>query len=242
MTDIEIDDKSIFSVNAGVSVDTSNNDPKMSDKIQDAILSRFRAGDSIADIADDLGIPQLEVEQHIRSTGCVEVPEWIVIIAVTNGLVLSCDLACEWIRSNYYGLSDLSREIINSALASVREPNGVMPESVQELIDDISNQGSQDAASDHTKTSIASTAWLRCRFRANETDPRPINWPPPGPYWITGYGDGYSVIVAYCQTIEQVTEYWPEATDIDAAPKAGIEFSDRFPNTFYRKREEPHAP
>lgn len=79
--------------------------------------------------------------------------------------------------------------------------------------------------------------WVRCRFRASETDPRPINWPPPGPYWITGYGDGYSVIVAYCRTFEQVTEYWPEASHIEGETKSEIEFSDRFPNTYYRKRE-----
>lgn len=70
--------------------------------------------------------------------------------------------------------------------------------------------------------------WLRCRFHANEDDFRPVLWPPPGPYWCSGYGDGYSIIVAYVKTIDQIKEYWPEATNIDSSEEDEIVYSDRF--------------
>lgn len=69
---------------------------------------------------------------------------------------------------------------------------------------------------------------IRARFHANEDDWRPVKWPPSGPCWCTGYGDGYSVVVAYVASEGQLLEYWPEATEIDATPKDQIEFSDRF--------------
>jgi hypothetical protein len=77
----------------------------MSDKIRDAILSRFRAGDPIADIADDLGIPQLEVEHHIRSTGCVEVPDWLIYRGIQMAVVHSYPLLQDWLLSHFHGLS-----------------------------------------------------------------------------------------------------------------------------------------
>lgn len=71
--------------------------------------------------------------------------------------------------------------------------------------------------------------WLRCRFKANEHDYRPIVFPPPGPFWCTGYGDDFSIVVAYVKTIEQVTEFWPEASDIDSEECDEITYTDRFP-------------
>jgi hypothetical protein len=33
--------------------------------------------------------------------------------------------------------------------------------------------------------------WIRYRFHANADDYRPVKFPPPGPYWCSGYlGDG----------------------------------------------------
>ena len=57
--------------------------------------------------------------------------------------------------------------------------------------------------------------WMRVRFHANEGDYRPIKWPPPGPYWCSGEGDDYSIIVAYVRTQKQIKEFWPEASEID---------------------------
>lgn len=73
------------------------------------------------------------------------------------------------------------------------------------------------------------STWLRCRFHANADDYRPMSFPPPGPYWCSGYGDDYSVIVAYVKSEDQITEYWPEANNIDVEECESITFSDRFP-------------
>lgn len=70
---------------------------------------------------------------------------------------------------------------------------------------------------------------IRARFRANEDDWRPVKWPPPGPCWCTGYGETYSVVVAFCDSEEQILEYWPEAEDIESTPNSEITFSSRFP-------------
>jgi hypothetical protein len=71
---------------------------------------------------------------------------------------------------------------------------------------------------------------LRVRFHANEEDWRPVKFPPPAPCWCTGYGDGHSIVVAYVETEDQVTEFWPEATNIDVHEEnTEVRFSDRFP-------------
>ena len=75
--------------------------------------------------------------------------------------------------------------------------------------------------------------WMRVRFRANEDDYRPVRFPPPGPYWCSGYGgdygDGFSIVVAYVRTISDVVEFWPEASAIDILEEStAITFSERF--------------
>jgi len=71
--------------------------------------------------------------------------------------------------------------------------------------------------------------WYRARFQANLDDCRPIKWPPPGPYWRTGQGEDYSVVVAYVKKFSEVSEYWPEAQWIEAETSDEITFTDRFP-------------
>ena len=80
--------------------------------------------------------------------------------------------------------------------------------------------------------------WLRCRFHANEEDFRPVKFPPPGPYWCTGYGDGFSVIVAYVRKEEQVTEFWPEANTLEVDERDEITYTDRFPKPEWYKGDE----
>lgn len=72
---------------------------------------------------------------------------------------------------------------------------------------------------------------LRVRFKANPDDPRPLNWPVPHPYWVTGYAaDGsYSTVVSYADNVDYITQNWPEAVDIDAEEASGYAFSSRFP-------------
>lgn len=70
--------------------------------------------------------------------------------------------------------------------------------------------------------------WTWNRFHANDADPRPVQFPPPGPYWITGYGEDHATVVAYLPEGVLVTDYWPEATHIQTEKADGIVFSERF--------------
>lgn len=67
------------------------------------------------------------------------------------------------------------------------------------------------------------------RFHANPNDYRPVNWPVKHPYWCTGHGEDYSVIVAYADNLEELLTNWPEATMIDSFEHKEYEFTSRFP-------------
>lgn len=70
---------------------------------------------------------------------------------------------------------------------------------------------------------------LRSRFKANGNDYRPIKWPPPGPYWCSGYdSEDNSILIAYSETKQQIKEFWPEAFDIESEEQE-ISFTERFP-------------
>lgn len=72
--------------------------------------------------------------------------------------------------------------------------------------------------------------WLRVRFRADEDDFRPVVFPPPGPYWCSGYGNNHAIVVAYVGTVDQIAGFWPEASEIVVMEEGvDIAFSDRFP-------------
>lgn len=70
---------------------------------------------------------------------------------------------------------------------------------------------------------------IRARFKANADDFRPVVWPVKHPYWCTGYGDDYAVIVAYADDEAEVKRNWPEADDIEAEVVTDYVFTDRFP-------------
>ena len=70
---------------------------------------------------------------------------------------------------------------------------------------------------------------IRARFHANEQDPRPVKWPIKHPYWITGWGDGYSIVVAYADNEDEILRNWPEANQIEAESVEEYHFSERFP-------------
>jgi len=70
---------------------------------------------------------------------------------------------------------------------------------------------------------------IRARFKANEDDYRSVNWPVKHPYWCTGYGDGYSIVVAYADNEEEILSNWPEAKEIESEEVEGYTFTDRFP-------------
>lgn len=70
---------------------------------------------------------------------------------------------------------------------------------------------------------------IRARFKTDENDPRPVVWPIKHPYWVTGYGEGYSIVVAYADDEAEVLRNWPDATDIEADEVEGYTFTSRFP-------------
>lgn len=74
--------------------------------------------------------------------------------------------------------------------------------------------------------------WNRHRFKTTSADdPRPVTFPPPGPWWCCGYAgdDSYAIVVCYLPPGEDVRTYWPEAFDIDTEGREEIVFTSRFP-------------
>jgi hypothetical protein len=70
---------------------------------------------------------------------------------------------------------------------------------------------------------------IKVRFKTYSEDYRPVNWPIKHPYWCTGSGDGYSIIVAYADDEAEILSNWPEAFDIDTDAAEEYIFSSRFP-------------
>lgn len=83
---------------------------------------------------------------------------------------------------------------------------------------------------------------IRARFRANGEDPRPVKFPPPHPFWISGYGVNSggevteAIVIAFADNEAQIKEYWPEADEIDAEEVEEVTFTDRFPKPDWWKK------
>lgn len=83
--------------------------------------------------------------------------------------------------------------------------------------------------------------WLRYRFKSQAEDNRPLVFPPPGPWWESGYGGGWDAdddtadprftqLIVYLPKGVELKDYWPEAYDLDDVTEhAEITFSSRFP-------------
>jgi hypothetical protein len=70
---------------------------------------------------------------------------------------------------------------------------------------------------------------LRVRFKTTDKDYRPVKWPIPHPYWCTGSGEGYNILVAYADNEAQITERWPDAFGLEAEEAIVYVFTSRFP-------------
>lgn len=68
----------------------------------------------------------------------------------------------------------------------------------------------------------------RTRFKANADDYRPVNWPVKHPFWCSGSGDDYSIVVAYADNIAEIKRNWPESRDITHENVSSYVFTDRF--------------
>ena len=69
---------------------------------------------------------------------------------------------------------------------------------------------------------------LRIRFHANPDDYRPVKWPVKYPFWCSGYGEDFSVVIAYVDSVDELMELWPEASNLDIEERESITFTDRF--------------
>ena len=77
---------------------------------------------------------------------------------------------------------------------------------------------------------------IRARFHVNEDDPRPVHWPIKHPYWVTGYGDDYAIIVAYADDEGEIMRNWPDARDFSFVDEcSGYAFTGRFPRPEWLK-------
>ena len=78
--------------------------------------------------------------------------------------------------------------------------------------------------------------WVWCRFYTRSEDYRPVKFPPPGPYWCSGCGHDYNVIVAYFPFGQEhlIEEYWPDAYNLNTEPVSSIEFRARENNEFFK--------
>lgn len=70
---------------------------------------------------------------------------------------------------------------------------------------------------------------IRCRFKQPTEDYRPVKWPITHPYWCSGQGDSYWILVAYADNEEEILSNWPEAYDLDSEERSEYTFTDRFP-------------
>lgn len=70
---------------------------------------------------------------------------------------------------------------------------------------------------------------IRARFKIGLDDPRPVHWPLKHPYWISGWGDGYAILIAYADDVDEIKKNWPEAEHIDVVEVEQYQFSSRFP-------------
>ena len=70
---------------------------------------------------------------------------------------------------------------------------------------------------------------IRARFYIKKkdcsNDYRPVKWPIKYPYWCTGESNDCFILVAYADSVEQITELWPEACFIEPAEVDKIEFT-----------------
>lgn len=71
---------------------------------------------------------------------------------------------------------------------------------------------------------------IRVRFYVPEEDFRPVKWPIKHPYWCSGYGEDYAILVAYADNEEEIIENWPDAYQVDVmSEETEYTFTDRFP-------------
>lgn len=79
---------------------------------------------------------------------------------------------------------------------------------------------------------------IRAVFKVLSSDPRPVSWPIPHPYWHTGtWYDDYpdkdrgsgACIVAYADDVQQLKTLWPDLFALESDDVQDYVFTERFP-------------
>lgn len=70
---------------------------------------------------------------------------------------------------------------------------------------------------------------IRARFKTTSEDYRPVTWPIKHPYWCSGQGGDYYILVAYADDVDEIRRLWPEAEDINHEDADHYTFTSRFP-------------
>lgn len=71
--------------------------------------------------------------------------------------------------------------------------------------------------------------WWLATFALEDGNSLPAQWPPPGPYWETGRNEKHTMVRAYVRTIEQLREYWPDASYVVLREAGSISYSRKYP-------------
>lgn len=78
------------------------------------------------------------------------------------------------------------------------------------------------------------TIWRRYIFKTKSIDDyRPLVFDAHFPWWCSGNGEGYVVIVAFLPINEPLEKYWDDAFDINFTEHDEIQFTERFPQPKY---------
>ncbi len=71
--------------------------------------------------------------------------------------------------------------------------------------------------------------WVKVRFKTKSVeDYRPLKFNAKYPWWCSGEGDDYAIIIAWLPVEENLLDYWDDAYSIDSEEYEDIEFTDRF--------------
>ena len=57
------------------------------------------------------------------------------------------------------------------------------------------------------------------------------------PWWCSGEGEDYAIIICYLPNKTDLREYWDDAYDIEEQEKEEITYTDRFPKPDYIKED-----
>lgn len=90
---------------------------------------------------------------------------------------------------------------------------------------------------------MSDKTWRRYRFHTDARDCRPTKFPPPGPWWRSGFNSNDNpILVAFLPVDSDLLEFWPEAFLIEYDECDGPTFSGRFPEPEWWKELKAKEP